>query len=151
MFDGVEVVLGRRSGDYYPVVHGLEAGQRVATAGALLIDAEAKLNPSLAASYFGATRSGAPALELPPESQPPPAEDGPAVKGLNKLSPADRALAVKQKTCPVTGEALGSMGMPLVIEINGRKIFLCCKGCEAAVRKEPDKYLKKLPQEPGKN
>jgi Cu(I)/Ag(I) efflux system membrane fusion protein len=143
MFDGVEVVLGRRCGDYYPVVRGLEAGQRVATTGALLIDAEAKLNPSLAASYFGATRSSAPAAEPTPPPLPP-VEASPVAKGLSKLSPADQALAAKQKTCPVTGELLGSMGMPPVVEINGRKVFICCKGCEAALRKEPGKYLSKL-------
>jgi Cu(I)/Ag(I) efflux system membrane fusion protein len=144
MFDGVEVVLGRRCGDYYPVVRGLEAGQRVATTGAFLIDAEAKLNPSLAASYFGAMRSSAPPPEPAPVSPPPAVEDSPIAKGLSKLSPADQALAVKQKTCPVTGELLGSMGMPPVVEINGRKVFICCKGCEAALRKEPGKYLSRL-------
>jgi hypothetical protein len=54
LFDGVEVVLGPRCGDYFPVIKGIEAGQRVATSGAFLIDAETRLNPSAAASYFGA-------------------------------------------------------------------------------------------------
>lgn len=53
MFDGVEVRLGPRSGGFYPVVEGLEVGQSVAVAGAFLIDAETRLNPSLAAGYFG--------------------------------------------------------------------------------------------------
>jgi Cu(I)/Ag(I) efflux system membrane fusion protein len=57
MFDGVEVVVGPRCGDSYPVVKGLEPGQRVAAAGAFLLDAETRLNPSLAAAYFGAARS----------------------------------------------------------------------------------------------
>ena len=35
MYDGVEVTLGPRCGDVYPVVSGLEPGQRVASAGAL--------------------------------------------------------------------------------------------------------------------
>ena len=43
----------------YPVVKGGEAGMRVATAGSFLIDAETRLNPAAAGSYFGA--SGAPA------------------------------------------------------------------------------------------
>jgi hypothetical protein len=54
MFDGVEVTLGRRCGDHYPVLRGLEPGEQVVTAGAFLLDAETRLNPSLAASYFGA-------------------------------------------------------------------------------------------------
>jgi hypothetical protein len=40
LFDGVSVELGRRCGAYYPVVKGLKSGQRVASAGAFLIDAE---------------------------------------------------------------------------------------------------------------
>jgi hypothetical protein len=58
MFDGVEVVLGPRSGDFFPVVRGLEAGQRVATAGAFLLDAETRLNPGFASAYFGAKLPG---------------------------------------------------------------------------------------------
>ena len=53
MFEGVEVVVGARCGDDYPVVRGLEAGQRVAAAGAFLIDAETRLNPAAGAAYFG--------------------------------------------------------------------------------------------------
>ena len=56
MFDGVEVVLGPRCGEFYPVVRGLDAGQNVAVAGAFLLDAETRLNPSLASAYFGAGR-----------------------------------------------------------------------------------------------
>ena len=54
MFDGVAIEVGPRCGDYYPVIRGLEAGQRVATTGSFLIDAETRLNPSVATSYFGA-------------------------------------------------------------------------------------------------
>jgi hypothetical protein len=57
MFDGVEVEVGPRCGDHYPVIRGLEAGQRVATAGAFLLDAETRLNPNVAAGYFGAADS----------------------------------------------------------------------------------------------
>lgn len=57
MFDGVAVKVGRRMGAYYPVLSGLQLGQRVASSGAFLIDAETRLNPSLAAGYFGANPS----------------------------------------------------------------------------------------------
>jgi Cu(I)/Ag(I) efflux system membrane fusion protein len=59
VFDAHEVVLGPRAGVFYPVVKGLEPGARVATAGSFLIDAETRLNPAAAGTYFGA--SGAPA------------------------------------------------------------------------------------------
>ena len=66
MFDGVEVVLGPRCGNAYPVVRGLEAGQNVVAAGAFLLDAETRLNPSLAASYFGASARDAATLPAAP-------------------------------------------------------------------------------------
>ncbi len=43
VFEGRVVVLGHRIGDRFPVVSGLEAGDRVAAAGAFLIDAESRL------------------------------------------------------------------------------------------------------------
>lgn len=55
VFDAKEVVLGPRAGDFYPVVRGIEAGMRVATAGSFLIDAETRLNPAAAGTYFGAS------------------------------------------------------------------------------------------------
>lgn len=64
---------------------------------------------------------------------------------LAKLSPADRALAEKQKTCPVSGEPLGSMGTPYNVTVQGRDVLLCCSGCEAEIKKNPEKYLAKLP------
>jgi membrane fusion protein, copper/silver efflux system len=55
VFDAREVVLGPRAGAFYPVVRGVEPGMRVATAGSFLIDAETRLNPAAAGSYFGAS------------------------------------------------------------------------------------------------
>ena len=54
-FDMIEVQVGPRAGEFYPVVSGLKAGERVATAGAFLVDAENRLNPAAGAQYFGAT------------------------------------------------------------------------------------------------
>jgi hypothetical protein len=53
-FDGVEIEIGPRAGEYYPVTKGLAAGDRVVTQGAFLLDAETRLNPAAAAAYFGA-------------------------------------------------------------------------------------------------
>jgi membrane fusion protein, copper/silver efflux system len=54
-FDLVEIKVGRRAGEYYPVLSGLKPGDRVATRGAFLVDAENRLNPAAAVQYFGAT------------------------------------------------------------------------------------------------
>jgi membrane fusion protein, copper/silver efflux system len=45
VFEGRAVVLGRRSGDSFPVLDGLAPGDRIAAAGAFLIDAETRINP----------------------------------------------------------------------------------------------------------
>ncbi len=60
VFDAREVVLGPRVGAFYPVVEGLDAGMRVATAGSFLIDAETRLDPAAAGSYFGASAAPEP-------------------------------------------------------------------------------------------
>ena len=55
VFEAVEVVLGPRTGEFYPVVSGLADGERVVARGAFLVDAEARLNPGSGSTYFGAS------------------------------------------------------------------------------------------------
>ena len=45
-YEGREVVLGPRVGNRFPVLAGLAPGEKVAAAGAFLIDAESRLNPA---------------------------------------------------------------------------------------------------------
>ncbi|MDO8631888.1 MAG: efflux RND transporter periplasmic adaptor subunit, partial [Phycisphaerales bacterium] len=54
-FDMLAVKVGNRAGEFYPVLSGLNHGDRVATAGAFLVDAENRLNPAASAQYFGAS------------------------------------------------------------------------------------------------
>ncbi len=127
MYDAVEIRLGRRYGDQYPVCSGLEPGQRVVTAGTVLLDAETRLNPSVAAGYFGAgSRLGA-----PPSSPPAP----------GTLSSEDRLIVERQKICPVSEAPLDSMGGPVRVIVNGRPVFICCEGCRDPLLKEPAKYM----------
>jgi membrane fusion protein, copper/silver efflux system len=153
LFEGVEVQLGPRVGEFYPVLKGLEPGQKVAAAGAFLIDAETRLNPS-AGTSFGASGGPAqnaaqkamPANETATTMQMPPSnadEITPKAKeNLAKLSPEDQKLASQQKHCPITGLLLGSMGVPVKITLKGQTIFLCCPGCVEEAKKDPDKTLK---------
>lgn len=78
VYEGREVVLGPRTGDRYPVLEGLSPGDRVAAAGAFLIDAETRLNPAASASYFGATGTPASAPKPPAPAPAAPAPGGPA-------------------------------------------------------------------------
>ena len=46
-----------------------------------------------------------------------------------------------QKTCPVTGEELGSMGKPVAVTLKGETVYVCCRGCAARAQANPDKTL----------
>src|SRR4051794_37816159 len=96
---------------------------------------------------------------LAPPQQPEPAKpqaargdtsDHKIKASLALLSTEDRALAEKQKICPVSGEPLGTMGAPKKINVAGRDVFICCPGCEEDLTSHPDKYLAKLDQQPAK-
>ncbi|MFM7843097.1 MAG: hypothetical protein ACKPEY_02545, partial [Planctomycetota bacterium] len=166
MFEGVLVRVGRRTGGLYPVIEGLHAGERVVTRGAFLIDAETRLNPSLATTYFGATASsssssssdssstntaavGSPSttIRAPATNDrtraKKPAELAEVRKLLAKfdMPAADRELAEEQRTCPITGMALGSMGKPPKKNVAGQAIFICCEGCAAALKRTDLKRL----------
>jgi YHS domain-containing protein len=60
------------------------------------------------------------------------------------LSVEDRAAALAQKICPVSGGPLGEMGTPIKVDVNGRDVFICCESCQEPLLKDPDKYLAKL-------
>ena len=47
-------------------------------------------------------------------------------------------------TCVVSGEKLGEMGKPDVIQFEGREVQFCCPDCEKDFKKDPVKYLKKI-------
>ena len=48
------------------------------------------------------------------------------------------------EVCVVSGEKLGSMGDPVVVEVEGHTFKLCCASCEEKLRDNPDKYIKML-------
>ncbi len=64
-----------------------------------------------------ASKTSDPAIE-------PGSQDPELTKAMAELSVEDRALAVKQRVCPVSGEALGKMGAPLKMEVKGQTVFL---------------------------
>ncbi len=66
------------------------------------------------------------------------------MKGLAGLSEEDRASAMKQHFCPVSGDMLGEMGEPIKVTVKGQEVWLCCEGCKKDIEADPDKYLAKL-------
>lgn len=61
-----------------------------------------------------------------------------------ELSPADRQLAEAQKMCPVSDQALGSMGTPIKVTVEGREVFVCCEGCVDELKSKFAEYVAKL-------
>jgi hypothetical protein len=105
------------------VLEGLKEGDRVVVRGNFLLDSQFQI-------------TGKPSLLYPVGTV--------AEMNLGSLSAEDRKLAMTQRICPVTGAPLGSMGKPVKLTVKGRAVFLCCQGCEDAVKDDPDGTLKKL-------
>lgn len=61
---------------------------------------------------------------------------------MAKMPAKERAAAESQKYCAIaTKNPLGSMGTPVMLELEGKPVFLCCKGCVAKARANPTATL----------
>jgi Cu(I)/Ag(I) efflux system membrane fusion protein len=145
-FEGVRVTLGPKLMDadgvpFFPVLSGLAAGDSVVTSGSFLVDAETRLNPAAGSIYFGGT-SGATGTAGSSTIRATTPEDPEAkiAAALARLSPADRALAERQRTCPILKDSrLGSMGTPVKLTLAGETVFLCCSGCKGQATAEAER------------
>jgi len=52
---------------------------------------------------------------------------------------------MRQRTCPVSGDVLGTKGPVVKLLIADAPLYLCCEGCIKAVRDEPEKYFPRQP------
>lgn len=52
-----------------------------------------------------------------------------ALRTQAEWSPEDELQIAVQGICPVSGEALGSMGTPRKVQVGEQVAFLCCQGC----------------------
>ena len=63
------------------------------------------------------------------------------------LEKVDQPAIARQKVCPVSGAALGSMGDPIKVLVGDKgdkgSLYLCCKNCLARIEEKPEKYLAK--------
>jgi membrane fusion protein, copper/silver efflux system len=151
VYEGVEMAIGPKMANadgivFYPVLHGLNEGDRIVTSGSFLVDAETRLNPAAGSIYFG-NSSGSSTSTAVSNVRPSTPED-PQAKieaALAKLSPEDRALVQSQKFCPIlTSNRLGSMGPPVKLMIEGQPVFLCCSGCKQNALANPQATLAKV-------
>ncbi len=140
LYEGVEVELGPHCGEFYPVVKGLEAGDRVATDGSFLIDAESRLVGGLDSTSSGA--SAGPRKDKPAGAT---SEDDAGVEEVFKqLSPEDRKVAEGQVYCPILKTRLGTMGVPVKVVLKGRSVFLCCPLCVNKAKANERRTLDKV-------
>ncbi len=49
-----------------------------------------------------------------------------------------------QTACPVLG---GNVNKQVYVDYQGKRIYFCCPGCDAAFKKDPEKYMKKLQEQ----
>ena len=99
-----------------------------------------------------------PAAEEPKKAPEEPKKDAPAepktaeadaklsdaeLAEIKKLPADDQAIAIAQKTCPVSGDHLG-MDVPIKKVIGDTTFFICCAGCEKTVAEKPQDVLAKL-------
>jgi Cu(I)/Ag(I) efflux system membrane fusion protein len=117
-YEGREVELGARLGNFYVVSSGLNEGERVVTRGAFKLDAELQIHakPSMMSVPSEQTM----------ESGHPTADDQP-------LKP--------QTVCPVMG---GEINREIFTDYNGMRIYFCCGGCDGEFNADPEKYLKQM-------
>jgi len=54
-----------------------------------------------------------------------------------------RAEELTNETCPVMG---GKVNPEIFTEYKGQKVYFCCPGCLPMFKKNPEKYVEKLPQ-----
>jgi Cu(I)/Ag(I) efflux system membrane fusion protein len=143
-FEGVRITVGPKMVDtsgvvFFPVLSGLNVGDQIVTSGSFLVDAETRLNPAAGSIYFGGS-SGAKSTTASTaiRATTPADPDAKITAALAKLSPADRELAEKQRTCPILKDSrLGSMGVPIKLTLAGETVFLCCAGCKGQATADP--------------
>ena len=169
-YEGREVKLGVRLGDYYVVESGLEEGDRVVTRGAFKLDAELQIRakPSMMSM---------PSEQSAESKQPKPQTHCPVMGGeINKDIFADhngmriyfccagcdgefkadpdkylakmKAEGIEPEKLPQTQTLCPVMGNPINKEVfadyNGQRIYFCCAGCDGTFLEEPEKYLQKM-------
>ena len=118
-YEGREVVLGPRAGDYYIVQSGLAEGEIVVTNGNFKIDSALQ-------------------IQAKPSMMSAPGPKAAAETGEHVLT-----AGADQTICPVMG---GAINKNIFTEYKGKKVYFCCPGCIPEFEKNPEKYLTKLPQ-----
>jgi hypothetical protein len=134
-FEIRRVITGPSNGPSTVITKGLAEGEKVATSGNFLIDSQMQLagNPSL----------------IDPSRAAPPLEmvagfTAKELAEIQQLPDSEQSLAIEQIICPVTEYKLGSMGVPLKVEVDNQVVFICCLACKEDVLQDPQLHLAKI-------
>lgn len=139
-FEGREVVLGPRAGDYYIVESGLTEGELVVTNGSFKIDSALQIQakPSMMNPQGGAMSPG-----HNHESGGNNDNVGNDNGGAADQEEQTQVIKGEQTLCPVMGFKIDKK---YFTTYKGKKVYFCCGGCEEEFLKDPEKYTAKLPQ-----
>lgn len=151
-YEGVKVDLGPRMAGhedvtFYPVLRGLELGDRIVAAGSFLLDAETRLNPAAGSIYFAGSggAKGSPSGVSAVRPSTPDDDEAKVKSAFARLGENDRRLAEAQAFCPVMKDSrLGLMGTPVKIMVLGQPVFLCCQSCDKSARTNSAKTLEEV-------
>ena len=171
-FEGREVVLGPRAGDWYTVRSGLSEGDLVVTQGAFKIDSALQIQakPSMMSPEGGApppAHHGGHAAPTKPSpvhdmgsdtraapTKPSPTRDMGSDMKHGSGTKGDAAPPAAAKS-PMAGEKAlvpqktcpimgGKIDKKLFVDVKGKRIYMCCPGCADAIKKDPAKALATL-------
>lgn len=123
-FEGRQIVLGPRAGDYYIVREGLAEGEQVVTSGGFKIDSALQ-------------------IQAKPSMMNPEGEAMPAGHHHGGHAPAPGTPAAIQPRCPVMDAPIDPS---VYVEYEGKRVYFCCPGCDKKFLADPERYLHKLPQ-----
>ncbi|MHC4264824.1 MAG: efflux RND transporter periplasmic adaptor subunit [Planctomycetota bacterium] len=128
-FEGRQIVLGPKAGNYYLVQKGLVEGETVVTNGNFKIDSALQIQakPSMMGSKGGVAAVGH------QHGDTHQVDD----------TPTQGQAAIKQTHCPVMD---GLINEQYFTVYKGKKVYFCCPGCDEEFLKNPEKYISKLPQ-----
>ena len=71
-------------------------------------------------------------------------QERPPAVALADATTLDQSAIDRQGVCPLTGTSLGEHGTPIKVSLNGRSLFVCCRGCIDKVLQQPDAYFQKV-------
>jgi len=64
--------------------------------------------------------------------------------GLAAHAEEKQAEPKKQTVCPVMG---GKINKAQFVDVDGKRIYVCCAGCKGKIQADPEKYIKQLKKE----